>query len=215
MSIASAEDLDMDYLMRLKALQQRTKSPWISDHLCWSQTGNVHHHDLLPTPYTQVYVDHIVDKIKRVQDAIQVPFALENLSSYVSFKDSAMPEWEFVQRILDGADAHLLLDLNNVFVSSVNHNFEPMDYLNHLDRKRILQIHLAGPSELENGMMLDTHDHPVRDEVWKLYEHVMSQGDPITTLLEWDDQFLSLEDTLLEARKAYCYRPPLCAVPLP
>jgi uncharacterized protein (UPF0276 family) len=212
MSIASAETLDMSYLKRLKTLQEYTKSPWVSDHLCWSKTGNSHHHDLLPMPYSQIFVDHIVDKIKCVQDTLQVPFAIENLSSYVSFKESTMPEWEFIQRILDGSDASLLLDLNNIFVSSVNHGFEPMDYLDHLDRDRILQIHLAGPSELENGMMLDTHDHPVRDEVWNLYETIIKGGKPITTLLEWDDQFLSLEETLKEAHKAYQYRPQVCSV---
>jgi len=160
------------------------------------------------------HLDRILENYPVVMHGVSMSIAsAETLDmSYVSFKESTMPEWEFIQRILDGSDASLLLDLNNIFVSSVNHGFEPMDYLDHLDRDRILQIHLAGPSELENGMMLDTHDHPVRDEVWNLYETIIKGGKPITTLLEWDDQFLSLEETLKEAHKAYQYRPQVCSV---
>jgi len=186
LSIASAEPLDFDYLRRLKALCDRTDTPWFSDHLCWSQSGGAHLHDLLPTPYTPQIASFIAEKARIVQDFIGRPLALENLSSYVSFADSTMTEWDFYRAVVEQAGVGMMLDLNNVYVSSVNHHFDPMDYLAAVPWERVMQIHLAGPSEQPDGSLLDTHDSPVRDPVWALYRHACRQRPGIPTLLEWD-----------------------------
>ena len=202
LGIASANELDFNYLEKLKSLCQLTKTPWASDHLCWTQAHNHHYHELLPLPYTQENADFIAQKAKQVQDFLGIPFALENLSSYLSFKDSEMTEWEFYSYIIEKAGIHMLLDVNNVFVSSINHKFDPYDYLNNLPYDRIIQIHLAGHKKLENGMILDTHDNFVCEEVWQLYKFIYKKCNGVATLLEWDDDFISFEKTLKEALKA-------------
>ncbi|MCM8541825.1 MAG: DUF692 domain-containing protein [Lentisphaeraceae bacterium] len=202
LSIASAEQLDFNYLKKLKKLISVTKAPWISDHLCWTRAHTHHYHNLLPLPFTTEYANFIAEKARIVQDYLETPFALENLSSLVSFKESTMTEWEFYSEVVNRGNIHMMLDVNNVYVASVNHDFDPMDYLKNLPYEKVLQVHLAGHSVQENGIILDTHDNFVCDEVWDLYSYVHKRTGGVSTLLEWDDNFISLEDTVREAKKA-------------
>ena len=206
LSIASAEQLDFEYLKKLKKLTDMTNTPWVSDHLCWTRAHTHHYHDLLPLPYTTEYAKFIAEKARIVQDYLERPFALENLSSYVTFKESQMTEWEFYSEVVQRGGIHMMLDINNVYVSSVNHDFDPMDYFKNLPYDKVIQVHLAGHSVQENGIILDTHDDYVCDEVWKLYSYVHQQTGGVSTLLEWDDNFISLEDTIKEAKKALLYQ---------
>lgn len=207
LSIASTDPLDFDYLRRLKKLTKLTKTPWFSDHLCWSRTDSHQYHDLLPVPYTAENAAFIAEKARIVQDFMELPFALENLSSYVEFSGSEMPEWEFYTEVVERAGVFMMLDVNNVYVSAKNHGFLPMDYLKNLPLDRVIQMHVAGHTELENGMLLDTHNRHVKDEVWELYRYVISIAGGVSTILEWDDNFLSFEETLMEAELARQYRP--------
>ncbi len=202
MSIASAEPLDREYLARLKALTRLTKTPWVSDHLCWTRGNGHNYHDLLPIPYTSEYARYIAEKARIVQDYLELPFALENLSSYVAFDSSTMPEWEFYSEVVERAGIYMMLDVNNIYVSSVNHLFDPFDYLRALPLERVIQVHVAGHTTLANGLLLDTHDHPVRDEVWSLYRAVHQQTGGVSTILEWDDHFLSFEETVAQTAPA-------------
>ena len=206
LSIASAEQLDWDYLKKLKNLIKLTKAPWVSDHLCWTRAHNHHYHDLLPLPYTLDYAKFIAEKTRIVQDYLELPFALENLSSYITFKESEMTEWEFYTEVVERGGIHMMLDVNNVYVSSENHDFDPMDYLSYLPFDKVIQVHLAGHTREENGIILDTHDNHVCDEVWQLYSYVHKMTGGVSTLLEWDDNFISLEDTIKEAQKALLYQ---------
>lgn len=203
LSIASAEPLDYEYLSKLKALTRRTGTPWVSDHLCWTKAHNHQYHDLLPLPYRPEIAAFIAEKARIVQDYLELPFALENLSTYVSFRNSTMTEWEFYREVVERAGCYMMLDVNNIFVSSVNHCFAPMDYLRAMPFERVLQVHVAGHSEQADGTILDTHDNYVREEVWQLYAFVHQQTGGVSTLLEWDDHFLSFEETLAEAKKAW------------
>lgn len=205
LAIGSPEPLDWEYLKKLKALTRRTNTPWLSDHLCWGRLPGAHFHDLLPLPYTQEVIRHVVEKARIVQDFLEIPFALENLSSYVAFKEDAMPEWEFYSTVVEKADIFMMLDVNNIYVSSRNHGFEPMEYVRHLPLDRVLQIHLAGHHDYGTHV-IDTHDHPVRDEVWELYGHVWPLTGGVSTLLEWDDHFVSFEQTWQEALKARTFQ---------
>lgn len=207
MSIASIDPLNFDYLKKLKALTKKTKTPWFSDHLCYSSAHQKYFHDLLPFPYTEEIADYIVERIKVVQDYMELPFAIENLSSYISFKESFMTEWEFFQHVVEKSGCYILLDVNNIFVSSVNHNFSPEDYLAGIDLSRVLQIHLAGHTIREDGILLDTHNDYVRNEVWDIYQKVYKNfPNGISTLLEWDDNFIPFQETHQEALKAKNYQ---------
>ncbi|NRA38149.1 MAG: DUF692 domain-containing protein [Planctomycetes bacterium] len=206
LGIASALNLDFEYLRKLKVLCQRTQTPWFSDHLCWSQTGNAHLHDLLPLPYTEENGRYIIEKAKIIQDYIGLPFALENLSSYVSFKESEMSEWDFYRMIVEESDCYMMLDMNNIYVSAMNHGFDPQDYLDAIPWKRVIQCHVAGHSEQDNGTLLDTHDHQVKEQVWQLYQQMYEKTQGVSTVLEWDANFLSFSDTHDEALKARQYQ---------
>lgn len=199
LSIASAEPLDFDYLARLKQLTRRTKTPWVSDHLCWTKAHSHQYHDLLPVPYTSEIAAFIAEKARIVQDYLELPFALENLSSYVTFETSEMTEWAFYREVVERAGCFMMLDVNNIFVSSVNHGFDPMTYLDAMPFERVIQTHVAGHSVQADGTILDTHDHHVREEVWQLYAHLHRKTGGVSTILEWDDHFLGLQDTLAEA----------------
>ncbi len=212
LAIGSPDPLDFDYLKRLKALARRTKTPWISDHLCWGKLPEAHYHDLLPLPYTKEVVDYVAERARIVQDYLEVPFALENLSSYVAYTQDQMPEWEFYTAVVEKADIYMMLDVNNIYVSSRNHGFEPMDYVNSIPLDRVLQIHLAGHSD-HGDYVLDTHDNYVRDEVWKLYGEVYPRTKGVSTLLEWDDNLVSFQETWEEALKAKAYQKTLLGVP--
>lgn len=205
MAIGSLDPLDFDYLTRLKKLARRTKTPWLSDHLCWGRLAGAHYHDLLPLPYTREVIDRVVEKAKIVQDFLEIPFALENLSSYVAFTQDEMPEWEFYGTIVEKANIHMMLDVNNIYVSSRNHGFDPMDYIKNIPLERVIQIHLAGHVD-KGDYCLDTHDQHVCDEVWKLYGEVWPLTQGVSTLLEWDDNFLSFDETWKEALKAKNYQ---------
>lgn len=201
LAIGSPDPLDFAYLRRLKDLTKRTKTPWVSDHLCWGRLPGAHYHDLLPLPYTKEVITYVAERARIVQDYLELPFALENLSSYVAYNDDQMKEWEFYREVVEQADIFMMLDVNNIYVSSRNHGFEPKDYYNNIPLDRVLQIHLAGHTD--NGdHVLDTHDNYVRDEVWKIYAEVYPLTGGVSTLLEWDDNFLSFEQTWEEALKA-------------
>ena len=204
LAIGSPDPLDFTYLKQLKSLAQKTKTPWISDHLCWGRLAGAHFHDLLPLPYTQEVIDYVAERARIVQDFLELPFALENLSSYVSYQKDQMPEWEFYAAIVEKADIFMMLDVNNIYVSSRNHHFDPRSYYENIPFERVIQIHLAGHTD-HGDYVLDTHDHLVCDEVWKIYGEVISKTGPISTLLEWDDHFISFQDTCKEALRAKEY----------
>ncbi|HSW85923.1 MAG TPA: DUF692 domain-containing protein [Rhabdochlamydiaceae bacterium] len=201
LAIGSPDPLDFNYLKKLKALARKTKTPWISDHLCWGHLEGAHFHDLLPLPYTKEVIDYVVERAKIVQDYLEIPFALENLSSYVSFQQDCMTEWEFYSAVVEKANIYMMLDVNNIYVSSRNHGFKPKDYYENIPLERVIQIHLAGHSDY-GDYVLDTHDNHVCDEVWGIYKEVYNKTKGVSTLLEWDDNFLSFEDTWKEALRA-------------
>jgi uncharacterized protein (UPF0276 family) len=186
LSIGSTDPLDPDYLKNLKHLIQRVQPHWISDHLCWTGVNNTNSHDLLPLPYNEDVIAHVVDRVERVQDYLGQRILLENLSSYVTYKSSEMSEWTFFNEIACRADCHILLDINNIFVSAHNHHFDPADYLSGIDTDRVMQFHLAGHSH--NGeMLIDTHDHDVCDPVWALYATALERFGAVSTMIERDD----------------------------
>lgn len=187
LSIGSTDPLDKDYLASLKKLGHRVQPRWISDHLCWTGVGGHNAHDLLPLPYTEEAVRHVVRRVGRVQETLGCRILLENVSSYMSFKDSVMSEWEFLTRIVEEADCDILLDINNIFVSSFNHGFDPEDYLDGVPVNRVVQFHMAGHSD-KGDYLLDTHDHPIRKEVWGLYAKAVERFGAVSTLIEWDDR---------------------------
>ena len=205
LAIGSPDPLDWDYLHKLKALTRRTKTPWLSDHLCWGRLPGAHYHDLLPLPYTEEVIAYVAERARIVQDFLEIPFALENLSSYVAFHDDQMPEWEFYTAVVERAVIYMMLDVNNIYVSSRNHGFDPDAYIAGVPMERVLQIHLAGHTD-KGTYVLDTHDHPVRDEVWELYGKVWPLTRGVSTLLEWDDNFVSLEETWQEALRAKAFQ---------
>jgi len=185
MNIGSTDPLNLDYLDRLGALASRVQPAWVSDHLCWTGVGGHNAHDLLPLPYTEETLAHVVDRVRRVQDRLGRRIALENVSSYLTYQASALTEWDFLAQVAERADCGILLDVNNIFVSARNHGFEPETYLAAIPAGRVWQFHLAGHSDL-GGYLLDTHDHPVRDEVWTLYRSAVERFGDVATLIEWD-----------------------------
>lgn len=201
LAIGSPAPLDFEYLKKLKALTRKTKTPWVSDHLCWGRLPGAHYHDLLPLPYTAEVIDYVAERARIVQDYLELPFALENLSSYVSYSDDAMPEWEFYSAVVEKADIFMMLDVNNIYVSSRNHHFDPLDYCDGVPLERVIQMHLAGHSD-KGTHLIDTHDNYVCDEVWQLYGRLYPRTRGVATLLEWDDNFISFEATCQEAFKA-------------
>lgn len=201
LAIGSPDPLDFNYLKKLKALTKITKTPWVSDHLCWGRLPGAHYHDLLPLPYTKEVINYVAERAKIVQDYLELPFALENLSSYVAFKKDEMPEWEFYSAVVEKADVYMMLDVNNIYVSSRNHHFDPKQYYENIPMERVLQIHVAGHSDYD-AYVLDTHDNYVRDDVWKIYAEVYPRTGGVSTLLEWDDNFVSFQETWDEALKA-------------
>lgn len=204
-SMSLGSDEDEEHTRRLLALQRRTGSPWVSDHVCLTTAGGVSSHDLLPVPYTKEVLDHLVERCKRIRDALPVPFAVENASTYLAFRDSDIPEEEFVAELVERADIGWMLDVNNVFVSALNHGFDPVRYLDAVPADRVVQIHLAGHSVCE-GYRLDTHDAPVCDEVWALYRHAIERLGPVPTLIEWDGDLPTWERLAEEAARARALR---------
>jgi uncharacterized protein (UPF0276 family) len=201
MYFGSADRIDREHLKRLKDLVKRTKTPWLSDHLCWGSIDGRYTHDLLPMPYTFEAAAKTAQKIRDVRDYLEVPIAVENVSSYAEFHVSEMTEWEFLNEVVERADCGILLDVNNIYVSSQNHSFNPFDYVNSVPAERVAQIHIAGHSKYEK-YILDTHDHPVIDPVWKLYDRAIQRVGHTATLLEWDDSIPTFREVHNEALKA-------------
>ena len=201
MSIASTAPLDMDYLKQLKTLERRVNPRWISDHLCWTGVHGMNLHDLLPVPYTDEALRHVVQRISQVQDYLGRRIVIENVSSYISYQASTLEEWDFVRAMADEADCWLLLDVNNVYVSGQNHDFSTHAYIDHIPIERVVQFHLAGHSEGETAL-IDTHDQPVCEDVWKLYALARKRFGPISTMIERDDNIPPLADLLVELERA-------------
>ena len=201
LSIGSTDPLNRDYLRQLRDLARRFEPAWISDHLCWTGVGGRNLHDLIPLPYTDEALRHVVARIREVQDILERPLLIENVSSYMAFADSTMTEWEFISTIADEADCGILLDLNNIFVSAFNHRFDARTYIDAIPAERVIQFHLAGHSD-HGTYLLDTHDHPVRDEVWDLYAHAVRRFGAVSALVEWDDNIPEFERLMETANKA-------------
>jgi uncharacterized protein (UPF0276 family) len=205
LSIGSHDALDWEYLRKLKALVQRTRSPWVSDHLCWGGAGGVNLHDLLPLPYTAAVVKHVAERARAVQDFLGVRLALENVSSYLTYTSSEMTEWEFLSAVAEEADCAILLDVNNIYVSSYNHTFDPNAYVDGVPHRRVVQIHLAGHTN-KGKYILDTHSDHVIDPVWDLYRRALCRTGPVSTLIEWDDDIPPFPELAAEAAKARAIR---------
>jgi uncharacterized protein (UPF0276 family) len=201
LSLGSADPLDFDYLGKLKSLARRVNAPWFSDHLCWTRFGGHHFHDLFPLPYTEETAAYVAARARVAQDFLEIPLGLENLSSVAEFAENRMPEWEFYRLTVEKAGCYMMLDVNNVYVSSRNHGFDPLHYIRGLDLSRVLQMHLAGHSD-HGAYVLDTHDHPVRDEVWELFRETYARCGGAATLVEWDDKIPPFPETHAEALKA-------------
>jgi uncharacterized protein (UPF0276 family) len=201
LSIGSTGPLDLAYLAQLKALATRVQPVWISDHLCWTGVNGKNLHDLLPLPYTEEALAHVVARVRAVQEILGQRILLENVSSYLAFQESRMTEWEFLSAVATQADCLLLLDVNNVYVSSVNHEFDPIAYLDGLPADRVQQIHLAG-HESHGDYLIDTHDQPVPDAVWSLYTEALKRVGPVPTMIERDANIPPLAELEAELRIA-------------
>lgn len=197
MSIGSTEPLNFDYLKQLKALIKRVEPAWFSDHLCWTGVNGVNLHDLMPLPYTEEAVQHVADRVSQVQDYLGRQMLLENVSSYVSYSDSQMSEWECLREVAERADCLILLDINNIYVSAYNHNFDPYTYLTAIPGERVYQFHLAGHTH-ENNLIIDTHDHPIADPVFELYGAAVQHFGRVSTMIERDDHIPPLPELLEE-----------------
>lgn len=205
MSIGSTDPLNREYLKKLKELASRIQPEWISDHLCWTGIGQ-NLHDLYPMPYTPEAIEHVSSRVKEVQDFLGREILLENVSSYLEYQESRMTEWEFLSEIVERTGCKLLLDVNNVFVSSVNHRFDPRKYIDAMPKHAVQQIHLAGHSVRKLGkgeeFLIDTHDHAVRDEVWDLFAYTIRKCGKVSSMIEWDDRIPSFKRLQAEAMKA-------------
>ncbi len=205
LSIGAVEKLDADYLARLKKLVRTLDPPYFTDHVCFCKASGLDLHDLLPMPYTKESIEHVVPRIKRVQDTIEKPFALENVSSYLSYRASEMPEHEFIAELAERADCGILLDVNNVFVSAFNHGFDAEQFIDGIPKDRVVQIHLAGHTD-KGAYLLDTHSDHVREEVWALYERAIRHVGAVSTLIEWDDLIPTFDVLAAEAARAKKHR---------
>ncbi len=201
LSIASTAPFDPEYLKQLKALAERTEPVFVSDHLCWTGVHGVNLHDLLPFPYTREALDHVVARIQHVQDFLKRPLALENVSTYVQFRNSEMPEWEFIAEMAKRTGCWLVFDVNNVYVSAFNHEYDPHEFIAGIPSDRVVQFHLAG-HEHNMTHIIDTHDALVCDEVWTLYKAALERFGPVSTIIERDDDIPPLPMMLEELDKA-------------
>lgn len=197
MSIGTPEGPSEDYLRDLKALIQRVQPLWVSDHLCWTGVHGKNLHDLFPLPYNEETIKIVANNIRRVQDYLERPLVLENVSSYLSYSSDSMTEWDFVAAIAQESDSLILLDVNNIYVSSVNHGFDPLIYLDAIPAERVQQIHLAGHLHLGTHI-IDTHDHPVADPVWRLYGEAIKRFGAVASMIERDDHIPPLAELVAE-----------------
>lgn len=197
MSIGSIDPLDMNYLDDLKALARRIEPMWVSDHLCFTGLRGTNMHDLLPLPYTEEALDHVAERVGRVQDHLGRRLLLENVSSYITYSASELSEWDFIAELARRADCDILLDVNNVFVSAFNHEFDALAFLRAMPRDRVRQFHLAG--HLHKGThIVDTHDHPIVDGVWDLYAEAVRLFPGVPTMIERDDNIPPYAELLAE-----------------
>jgi uncharacterized protein (UPF0276 family) len=206
LSIGSTDPLDGEYLSAVRALSRRIEPAWISDHLCWTGVAGRNLHDLLPLPYNEEALKHVVARVGQVQDALGRQILLENVSSYLTFQESDMSEWEFSSEVAERADCAILLDINNIYVSGINHGFDPEIYLHAMPKKRVRQFHLAGHSD-EGGHLIDTHDHPIAPPVWDLYARAIELFGEVPTMIERDDNIPPLNELVMEldmAREIAC-----------
>jgi uncharacterized protein (UPF0276 family) len=201
LSIGSTDPIDVDYLAGVRALAARIEPHWISDHLCWTGIEGRNLHDLLPLPYTEEALALVVARVGQIQDALGRRILLENVSSYLTFHESEMSEWEFLGEVAERADCAILLDINNIYVSSVNHGFNPSTYLQAMPTDRVHQLHLAGHSDL-GGHLIDTHDHPIVEPVWNLYCAAIAQFGAVPTMIERDDNIPPLGELVAELQIA-------------
>ena len=208
MSLGSTDPINYDYLDQLKRLIERIEPQWFSDHLCWTGVDHKNMHDLLPLPYTEAAVKHLADRISQVQDYLGRQMLIENLSSYITYTQDAMTEWEFLSAVAEQADCYLLLDVNNVYVSSYNHHFDPIDYIKGVPTHRVWQHHLAGHQNTGN-LIIDTHDEPIIDPEWELYAQTARQLGPVSTMIERDDNIPPLEELLAELEHARAIAEPV------
>jgi uncharacterized protein (UPF0276 family) len=204
LSIGSTDPLNFEYLAKLKRLANAVRAHWVSDHLCWTGVAGLNAHDLLPIPLNEQTLKHVVARIRTVQDFLERRLVLENPSTYVTFAASTMNEWEFISRMAAETDCGLLLDVNNVYVSSVNHDFDPVEYIRSVPHRRVVQFHLAGHTDCQTHL-IDTHDGQVIDPVWELYRlaHELTGG--ASTLLEWDAKIPPFPVVHAEVLKARNY----------
>lgn len=203
LSIGSTDGLDVEYLKELKALADHVQPLWISDHLCWTGVQGRNAHDLLPLPYSEEALKLVVRHVSQVQELLGQRILLENVSSYLDYQSSEMSEWVFLREVAERADCLLLLDVNNIYVSSINHGFSAKEFLNHLPIERVQQIHLAGHSD-HGDYIVDTHDHPVAEPVWDLYRYTCEHFGEVATMIERDDNIPELGELLTELNRARC-----------
>ena len=201
MSIGSTAPLNVDYFRKLKVLADETRAHWVSDHLCWTGVAGLNTHDLLPLPYNAKTLAHVIGRVNVVQEILERPLVLENPSSYVTFAQSDMSEWEFLRAMTEATNCGLLLDVNNVYVSSVNHDFDPLEYVDQIPAQSVVQIHIAGHTDCGTHL-IDTHDGEVIDPVWALYRRVIDRIGRVSTLLEWDARIPEFEVVHAEVLKA-------------
>lgn len=201
LSIGTTDPLDYDYLKKVKQLKNIVQAVWISDHLCWGGIHRKNLHDLLPLPYTEEALNHVVEKIKQVQDYLGERLLIENVSSYISYEHSVLTEWDFLSEVANRADCLLLLDINNIYVSSFNHGFSPEIYLNAIPKNRVQQFHLAGHANFDDHI-IDTHDHPVIQAVWNLYEQAIQLFPNTSTMIERDAHIPPLSELIQELNQA-------------
>jgi uncharacterized protein (UPF0276 family) len=197
LSIGSSDVLDQSYLRQIKALAERIEPAWVSDHLCWTGTDSVNLHDLLPLPYNEAALQHLAPRVAQVQEVLGRPLVLENVSSYVRYRADEMSEWEFICELVARTGCEILLDVNNVYVSSVNHGFDPHRFIDAMPAAAVRQIHLAGHED-HGTYIIDTHDHPVCAAVWDLYAHTLQRLGPVPTMIERDDNIPPLSELIDE-----------------
>jgi uncharacterized protein (UPF0276 family) len=201
LSIGSTDPLNYEYLGKLKRLAQATQAKWISDHLCWTGVAGLNSHDLLPLPLNEVTLEHVIPRVLAVQEFLERPLVLENPSSYVTFTQSTLTEWEFLQALTHATGCGLLLDINNVYVSARNHGWNPADYLQGIPPQSVVQFHLAGHTDLGTHC-IDTHDGPVVEAVWQLFQTAYAQQQGPSTLIEWDARIPPFQEVLAEVERA-------------
>lgn len=208
LNLLGSDPLNWEYLHQVKDLVAEFSMPFMSDHLCWSAHGALTHHDLLPAPYVRELIPYVAERAATVQEFLGIPFGIENLSSYVSFTRDDMLEWEFYRAVVEQSGCWHMLDINNVFVSSRNHGFDASEYIAAVRWDRVLQVHIAGHQVRPDGILHDTHDRPVRAEVWDLYAEAWRTGGPFPTLLEWDAEIPALDDAVKELLTAREFQTP-------